>query len=219
MSSCNVFNEVILSHLNNSVKLKLDPKSLQNVTKAEGTMTRVLDEIKLNSVSFKFNQILQTSDQSFKLKRYANRVILEDRSCQHVSIEPEVFSICSRLQLLSIGSSCLQASSSLSLIRMPVLKTVLIKSNCFISPKGSKSKVFRVSQCPQLISITIEPSCFNAISKIEVSRLYSLVSLKIGSNCFNECHSFSLSQCEMLEQLVFPEDSFQKLNDVEIRGD
>ena len=217
--NCSVFNEVMFSQLNDSVKLKLGPKSLQNVVKTQGTMTELLDEVKMNLASFEFNQILESSDQSFMLKRYANRAIMKDGSCQYVSIAPSVFSVCTKLQLLSIGSCCLQSSSSLILTNMPVLRTVLIKSKCFIPEKGTGYGEFRVWNCPQLISLTIDSSCFSDIKTIELSRLFNLVSFKIGSDCFHNCSSFSLSQCGMLEYLEFPENSFPNLINVKIEGD
>ena len=218
-SNCSVFNEVMFSQLNDSVNLRLGPKSLQNVIKTQGTMTRLLDEVKMNLSSFEFNQILQSSDQSFVLKKYARRVIMEDSSCQCVSIASSAFSVCSKLQLISIGSCCLQSSSSLILTNMPVLRTVLIKSKCFIPEKETGYGEFRVWNCPQLISLTIESSCFSDIKTIELSRLSNMVSFKIGSDCFHNCSSFSLSQCEMLEYLEFPENSFPKLMNVKIEGD
>ena len=214
--NCSVFSEVLFSDLNSSATLKLGPKSLQNIVTIRGNMTELLDDLRMNIQSLQFNQILHSSDQSFTLKKYSSRLIVEDSSCEHVSLPSSVFSPCLRLQLISIGLSCFQSTSSLMLTNMPMLRTVLIKSNCFMPKKGSGDGIFRVWNCPQLISLTIESSCFNDIESIDISRLDQLISFEIGSGCFSNCSSLSISKCEMLECFEFPEDSFPHLKMVKI---
>ena len=134
----------------------------------------------------------------------------------HLAISVEFFQLLPVLRVISIGEHCLQTTPGLVLHQLPSLRSVHIGSNSFKSTVSGKNSVLSIQDCPCLLSLTVGEGALNGCAMVVLQQLANLKEMELCARCFPLCELFVLQECCTVEQLVFPEQSFSSINEVQI---
>ena len=139
-------------------------------------------------------------------------------SSPHLVMSSEYFQLLPALRVISIGEQCLQTTPGLSIHQLPSLRSVRIGSNSFKSTVSGKTGILSIRECPCLMSLTVGEGALNGCSTVVLQDLANLNEIELCAHCFPLCDLFVLRECCTLEQIVFPEQSFSSISDLQISG-
>ena len=128
----------------------------------------------------------------------------------------EYFRLLPSLRVISIGEQCLQTTPGLTLHQLPSLRSVRIGSNSFKSTASGKYNVLSICDCPCLLSLTVGEGAFNGCAMVVLQQLANLKEIELYPRCFPLCELVVIRECCTLEQVVFPEQSFSSVNEMQI---
>ena len=120
------------------------------------------------------------------------------------------------LEELTIGDGCFNYVSKVSVVGLKKLKSVSIGANSFQNESNDSELV--VSDCPELVSLSVGNESFKGFREMKLSGLDGLKRVVMGGNCFKNAE-LRVSGLKGLETLSLGAGCFEKFLHSVIEGD
>ena len=111
------------------------------------------------------------------------------------------------LEALTIGDGCFNYVSKVSVVGLKKLKSVVIGANSFQNESNDSELI--VSDCPELVSLSVGSQSFKGFKGFTVSEVTALKTITIENDCFKECNLL-LKDLKSMESLRIGVNSFEK---------
>ena len=120
------------------------------------------------------------------------------------------------LEELTIGDGCFNYVSKVSVVGLKKLKSVAIGANSFQNDSNDSELI--VSDCPELVSLSVGNESFKGFKEMKMSGLDGLKRVVMGGNCFKNAE-LRVSGLKGLETLSLGAGCFEKSLHSVIEGD
>ena len=111
------------------------------------------------------------------------------------------------LEALTIGDGCFNYVSKVSIVGLKKLKSVVIGEKSFQNESNDSELI--VSDCPELVSLSIGNESFKGFKGFKVNEVKALKTVTIGNECFKEC-DLVLKDLKSVESVQIGVNSFEK---------
>ena len=111
------------------------------------------------------------------------------------------------LEELTIGNGCFNYVSKVSVVGLKKLKSVSIGAKSFQNESNDSELI--VSDCPELVSLSVGNESFKGFKEMKLSELDGLETITIGDECFKDC-DLVLKDLKSVESVVIGVNSFEK---------
>ena len=120
------------------------------------------------------------------------------------------------LEKLTIGDGCFNYVSKVSMVGLKKLKSVSIGEKSFQNESNDSELI--VSDCPELVSLSVGNESFKGFREMKLSGLDGLKTVVMGGNCFKNAE-LRVSGLKGLETLSLGGGCFEKSLHSVIEGD
>ena len=128
-------------------------------------------------------------------------------ACEDYQNEVLDLSRFSELEELTIGDGCFNYVSKVSVVGLKKLKSVAIGAKSFQNESNDSELV--VSDCPELVSLSVGNESFKGFKEMTLSELDGLKTITIGDECLKDC-DLVLEDLESVESVSIGVNSFEK---------
>ena len=132
---------------------------------------------------------------------------IDVKKCEDYQNEVLDLSRFTELEALTIGDGCFNYVSKVSVVGLKKLKSVAIGENSFQN-ESNDSKLI-VSDCPELVSLSVGNESFKGFKEMKLSGLDGLKRVVMGGNCFKNAE-LRVSGLKGLETLSLGAGCFEK---------
>ena len=129
------------------------------------------------------------------------------KKCEDYQNEVLDLSRFAELEALTIGDGCFNYVSKVSVVGLKKLKSVVIGANSFRNESNDSELI--VSDCPELVSLSVGSQSFKGFKGFTVSEVTALKTITIENDCFKECNLL-LKDLKSMESLRIGVNSFEK---------
>ena len=129
------------------------------------------------------------------------------KKCEDYQNEVLNLSRFAELEALTIGDGCFNYVSKVSVVGLKKLKSVVIGANSFQNESNDSELI--VSDCPELVSLSVGSQSFKGFKGFTVSEVTALKTITIENDCFKECNLL-LKDLKSMESLRIGVNSFEK---------
>ena len=129
------------------------------------------------------------------------------KKCEDYQNEVLDLSRFAELEALTIGDGCFNYVSKVSVVGLKKLKSVAIGAKSFQNESNDSELI--VSDCPELVSLSVDSQSFKGFKGFKVSELTALKTITVGNDCFKECNLL-LKDLKSMESLRIGVNSFEK---------
>ena len=129
------------------------------------------------------------------------------KKCEDYQNEVLDLSRFAELEALTIGDGCFNYVSKVSVVGLKKLKSVAIGANSFQNESNDSELI--VSDCPELVSLSVGSQSFKGFKGFTVSEVTALKTITIENDCFKECNLL-LKDLKSMESLRIGVNSFEK---------
>ena len=129
------------------------------------------------------------------------------KKCEDYQNEVLDLSRFAELEALTIGDGCFNYVSKVSVVGLKKLKSVVIGANSFQNESNDSELI--VSDCPELVSLSVGSQSFKGFKGFTVSEVTALKTITIENDCFKECNLL-LKDLKSMESLRIGVNSFEK---------
>ena len=141
---------------------------------------------------------------------------IDVKKCEDYQNEVLDLSRFSALETLTIGDGCFNYVSKVSVVGLKKLNSVAIGANSFQNESNDSELV--VSDCPELVSLSVGSESFKGFKEMKLSGLDGLKRVVMGGNCFKNAE-LRVSGLKGLETLSLGGGCFEKFLHSVIEGD
>ena len=141
---------------------------------------------------------------------------IDVKKCEDYQNEVLDLSRFTELEALTIGDGCFNYVSKVSVVGLKKLKSVAIGANSFQNESNDSELV--VSECPELVSLSVGSESFKGFRELKLSGLDGLKRVVMGENCFKNAE-LRVSGLKELETLSLGAGCFEKSLHSVIEGD
>ena len=138
------------------------------------------------------------------------------KACEDYQNEVLDLSRFTELEELTIGDGCFNYVSKVSVVGLKKLKSVAIGANSFQNESNDSELI--VSECPELVSLSVGNESFKGFKEMKLSGLDGLKRVVMGGNCFENAE-LRVSGLKGLETLSLGAGCFEKSLHSVIEGD
>ena len=138
------------------------------------------------------------------------------KACDDYQNEVLDLSRFSALEELTIGDGCFNYVSKVRVVGLKKLKSVAIGANSFQNESNDSELI--VSNCPELVSLSVGNESFKGFKEMKLSGLDGLKRVAMGENCFKNAE-LCVSGLKGLETLSLGAGCFEKSLHSVIEGD
>ena len=128
-------------------------------------------------------------------------------ACEDYTSEVLDFSRFSELEELKIGARCFNYVSKVSVAGLKKLRSIEVGEYSFQNESNDSELV--LSDCPELISLSVGNGSFKGFKGYKVSGLDALKTMMIGDECFKEC-DLAVRDLKSVESIQIGVNSFEK---------
>ena len=150
------------------------------------------------------------------IDEHVNTIIVNDGCCNEEDLKVLDLSRFSALETLTIGDGCFNYVSKVSVVGLKKLKSVSIGANSFQNESNDSELV--VSDCPELVSLSVGNESFKGFKEMKLSGLDGLKRVTMGGYCFKNAE-LRVSGLKGLETLSLGAGCFEKFLHSVIEGD
>ena len=129
------------------------------------------------------------------------------KKCEDYQNEVLDLSRFAELEALTIGDGCFNYVSKVSVVGLKKLKSVAIGAKSFQNESNDSELI--VSDCPELVSLSVGSQSFKGFKGFTVSEVTALKTITIENDCFKECNLL-LKDLKSMESLRIGVNSFEK---------
>ena len=129
------------------------------------------------------------------------------KKCEDYQNEVLDLSRFAELEALTIGDECFNYVSKVSVVGLKKLKSVAIGANSFQNESNDSELI--VSDCPELVSLSVGNESFKGFKEMKLSGLDGLKRVTMGGNCFQNAE-LRVSGLKGLEMLSLGAGCFEK---------
>ena len=137
-------------------------------------------------------------------------------ACEDYQNEVLDLSRFTELEALTIGDGCFNYVSKVSVVGLKKLKSVVIGAKSFQNESNDSELI--VSDCPELVSLSVGTESFKGFKEMKLSGLDELKRVVMGGNCFKNAE-LRVSGLKGLETLSLGAGCFEKSLHSVIEGD
>ena len=141
---------------------------------------------------------------------------IDVKKCEDYQNEVLDLSRFAELETLTIGDGCFNYVSKVSVVGLKKLKSVAIGAKSFQNESNDSELV--VSDCPELVSLSVGNESFKGFKEMKLSGLDGLKRVVMGGNCFKNAE-LRVSGLKGLETLSLGAGCFEKSLHSVIEGD
>ena len=141
---------------------------------------------------------------------------IDVKKCEDYQNEVLNLSRFAELEELTIGDGCFNYVSKVSVVGLKKLKSVAIGAKSFQNESNDSELV--VSDCPELVSLSVGNESFKGFKEMKLSGLDGLKRVMMGGNCFKNAE-LRVSGLKELETLSLSNGCFEKSLHSVIEGD
>ena len=141
---------------------------------------------------------------------------IDVKKCENYQNEVLDLSRFTELEELTIGDGCFNYVSKVSVVGLKKLKSVAIGAKSFQNESNDSELV--VSDCPELVSLSVGNESFKGFKEMKLSGLDGLKRVVMGVNCFENAE-LRVSGLKGLEMLSLGAGCFEKSLHSVIEGD
>ena len=141
---------------------------------------------------------------------------IDVKKCEDYQNEVLDLSRFSALEALTIGDGCFNYVSKVSVVGLKKLKSVVIGAKSFQNESNYSELI--VSDCPELVSLSVGNESFKGFKEMTLSELDGLKTVVMGGNCFKNAE-LRVSGLKGLETLSLGAGCFEKFLHSVIEGD
>ena len=141
---------------------------------------------------------------------------IDVKKCEDYQNEVLDLSRFTELEELTIGDGCFNYVSKVRVVGLRKLKSVSIGANSFQNESNDSELV--VSDCPELVSLSVGNESFKGFKEMKLSELDGLKRVVMGGNCFKNAE-LRVSGLKGLETLSLGAGCFEKSLHSVIEGD
>ena len=141
---------------------------------------------------------------------------IDVKKCEDYQNEVLDLSRFTELEALTIGDGCFNYVSKVSVVGLKKLKSVAIGAKSFQNESNDSELV--VSDCPELVSLSVGNESFKGFKEMKLSGLDGLKRVAMGGNCFKNAE-LRVSGLKGLETLSLGAGCFEKSLHSVIEGD
>ena len=141
---------------------------------------------------------------------------IDVKKCEDYQNEVLDLSRFSALETLTIGDGCFNYVSKVSVVGLKKLKSVAIGAKSFQNESNDSELI--VSDCPELISLSVGNESFKGFKEMTLSGLDGLKRVVMGGNCFKNAE-LRVSGLKGLETLSLGGGCFEKFLHSVIEGE
>ena len=141
------------------------------------------------------------------IDEHVNTIIVNDGCCNEEDLKVLDLSRFTELEELKIGDGCFNYVSKVSVVGLKKLKSVAIGAKSFQNESNDSELV--VSDCPELVSLSIGNESFKGFKEMKLSGLDGLKRVVMGGNCFENAE-LRVSGLKGLETLSLGAGCFEK---------
>ena len=141
------------------------------------------------------------------IDEHVGAIIVNDGCCNEEDLKVLDLSRFAELEELTIGDGCFNYVSKVSVVGLKKLKSVSIGAKSFQNESNDSELI--VSECPELVSLSIGNESFKGFKEMKLNSLPSLSTLVVGSHCFNTV-SFVVKDLDSLTSICLGEGCFEK---------
>ena len=141
---------------------------------------------------------------------------IDVKKCEDYQNEVLDLSRFTELEELTIGNGCFNYVSKVSVVGLKKLKSVAIGAKSFQNESNDSELV--VSDCPELVSLSVGNESFKGFKEMTLSGLDGLKRVVMGVNCFKNAE-LRVSGLKELETLSLGGGCFEKSLHSVIEGD
>ena len=132
---------------------------------------------------------------------------IDVKKCEDYQNEVLDLSRFAELEELTIGDGCFNYVSKVSVVGLKKLKSVAIGANSFQNESNDSELI--VSDCPELVSLSVGNESFKGFKEMTLSGLDGLKRVVMGENCFKNAE-LHVSGLKGLETLSLGAGCFEK---------
>ena len=132
---------------------------------------------------------------------------IDVKKCEDYQNEVLDLSRFTELEELTIGDGCFNYVSKVSVVGLKKLKSVAIGANSFQNESNDSELI--VSDCPELVSLSVGNESFKGFKEMKLSGLDGLKRVAMGGNCFKNAE-LRVSGLKELETLSLSNGCFEK---------
>ena len=129
------------------------------------------------------------------------------KKCEDYQNEVLDLSRFTELEALTIGDGCFNYVSKVSVVGLKKLKSVAIGAKSFQNESNDSELI--VSECPELVSLSVGNESFKGFKEMKLSGLDGLKRVVMGGNCFENAE-LRVSGLKGLETLSLGAGCFEK---------
>ena len=141
---------------------------------------------------------------------------IDVKKCEDYQKEVLDLSRFTELEELTIGNGCFNYVSKVSVVGLKKLRCVTIGEKSFQNESNDSELV--VSDCPELVSLSVGNESFKGFKEMKLSGLDGLKRVMMGGNCFKNAE-LRVSGLKELETLSLSNGCFEKSLHSVIEGD
>ena len=141
---------------------------------------------------------------------------IDVKKCEDYQNEVLDLSRFTELETLTIGDGCFNYVSKVSVVGLKKLKSVAIGAKSFQNESNDSELI--VSDCPELVSLSVGNESFKGFKEMKLSGLDGLKTVAMGGNCFENAE-LRVSGLKELETLSLGAGCFEKSLHSVIEGD
>ena len=217
-------------------ELKMENASLLENHEKLGVIKRKQDEEKERRRREEEERKRRAEEEQLRLEkemkeRRENGIVLNAEDLESLSVElksidvkkcgdyqNEVLDLSrfTELEALTIGDGCFNYVSKVSVVGLKKLKSVAIGAKSFQNESNDSELV--VSDCPELVSLSVGNESFKGFKEMKLSGLDGLKRVVMGGNCFKNAE-LRVSGLKGLETLCLGAGCFEKSLHSVIEGD
>ena len=182
----------------NVSELKMENASmLEN----NGELMRIKEELRER----RENGIVLNADDLENLPAHVKAITVN--ACEDYQNEVLDLSRFTELEALTIGDGCFNKASKVSVVGLAKLKSMTVGAKSFQNESNDSELV--VSDCPELISLSVGNESFKGFKEMKLSEVKALKTITIGDECFKDC-DLVLRDLKSVESVVIGVNSFEK---------
>ena len=132
---------------------------------------------------------------------------IDVKKCEDYQKEVLDLSRFTELEALTIGDGCFNYVSKVSVVGLKKLKSVAIGEKSFQNESNDSELI--VSDCPELVSLSVGNESFKGFKEMKLSGLDGLKRVMMGGNCFKNAE-LRVSGLKGLETLSLGNGCFEK---------
>lgn len=180
-----------------------------------GQGNKILTEIKQRSRVYKEAlRVAPNTNTLPTLPCYITELII-GKSCATYAQTVVVLPVFPKLRRIEIGDGSFANSYALRVEKNPVLRSVVIGSNCF-TRKTEGDDGLEVLACPQLVSLTIGAGSFTSTKRLTLNDLDQLSEFDYHPCALQSCTTLFFFHCDMLNTVSFPPESFKQVRSLRL---